>query len=192
MYHSGRGGSDLANAARIRTLTPNQFVPVHQSPLASAEWAFDYNEVKSYGDTQQHAEDSRADRDCEVWLMTGPQLSPIAPPAHRGAPHETRRQRPVYGIFCRLLTDAISRCSMPSITTNSGGRLSAIRKGRCRRQPRHGDVRPSWQTLDATPPAPGDPCAHCILSGAAAELIESSGGLRDFRRFRSRVRTAPE
>jgi hypothetical protein len=53
------------------------------------------------------------------------------------------------------------------------------------------EMDPSWQPLDSTPMHPEYPCAHCILSGTAAALIESFGGLQGLPEFSLTSPTAP-
>ena len=53
------------------------------------------------------------------------------------------------------------------------------------------EIDTTWQPLDATPQHPEYPCAHCILSGAVAAVIESTGGLRDVPELSLTSPTAP-
>jgi hypothetical protein len=53
------------------------------------------------------------------------------------------------------------------------------------------EIDPSWQPLDSTPMHPEYPCAHCILSGTPAALIESFGGLQDVSEISLTSPTAP-
>ena len=68
--------------------------------------------------------------------------------------------------------------------------VTAIRNGDIDGNP-DTEIDATWQPLDATPMHPEYPCAHCILSAAAAAVIESTGGLGDLREISLASSTAP-
>jgi hypothetical protein len=68
--------------------------------------------------------------------------------------------------------------------------VTAIRNGDLDGNPET-EIDPTWQPLDATPMHPEYPCAHCILSGTAAAVIESLSRGKDLPELTLTSPTAP-
>jgi hypothetical protein len=136
---------------------PDQFRPGPPVALTSAEWASDYNEVKAYGAQAYH-----------------PIARQIITARHMKLVDSAR----LMASFAVVLTDAYIAVFDAKYHYEFWRPITAIRNGDVDGNPAT-EIDPSWQPLDATPMHPEYPCAHCILSGAAAALIESYGGLRD-------------
>jgi hypothetical protein len=92
--------------------------------------------------------------------------------------------------FAAALTDAYIAVFDAKYRYEFWRPITAIRNGDTDGNPAT-EIDPTWQPLDATPQHPEYPCAHCILSGAAAAVIESTGGLRDVPEFWLTSPTAP-
>jgi hypothetical protein len=170
---------------------PDQFRPGPPVSLASKEWATDYNEVKAYGardSTRRTAEETETAR---FWLMTGPQAyHPIAWQIIAARHLKLLDSARFMAMYSAALTDAYIAVFDAKYRYNFWRPITAIRNGDIDRNP-DTEVDATWQALDATPLHPEYPCAHCILSGTAAALIESTGGLGDLREISLTSPTAP-
>ena len=170
---------------------PDQFRPGPPAALASAEWAADYNEVKTYGARNSTQRTPQQTETAKFWLMVGPQAyHPIARQivaARRMTLVDSAR---FMASFAAALTDAYIAVFDAKYHYEFWRPITAIRNGDVDGNPAT-EIDPTWQPLDATPLHPEYPCAHCILSGTAAAVIESSGGLRDVPELWLTSPTAP-
>jgi hypothetical protein len=184
-------------AATWPTLRPlvleraDQFRPGPPVVLSSEEWASDYNEVKAYGARNSAVRTPEQTETAKFWLMTGPQAyHPIVRQlilARHMKPVDSARFMAAFAI---AMTDAYIAVFEAKYHYEFWRPVTAIRNGDIDGNPAT-DIDPSWQPLDATPMHPEYPCAHCLLSGAAAAVIESYGGLRDVQEIWITSTTAP-
>jgi hypothetical protein len=170
---------------------PDQFRPGAPLALASQEWASDYNEVKTYGardSTQRTPEQTETAR---FWLMTGPQAyHPIVRQLILARHMKLVDSARFMAAFAAAMTDAYIAVFEAKYHYEFWRPITAIRNGDIDGNPAT-EIDPSWLPLDATPMHPEYPCAHCALSGAAAAVIESYGGLRDVQEISLTSPTAP-
>jgi len=170
---------------------PDQFRPGPPVSLSSKEWATDYNEIKAYGardSARRTAEETEAAR---FWLMTGPQAyHPIAWQIIAARHLKLLDSARFMAMYSAALTDAYIAVFDAKYRYNFWRPVTAIRNGDIDGNP-DTEIDATWQALDATPMHPEYPCAHCILSGAAAAVIESTGGLGDLREISLTSPTAP-
>jgi hypothetical protein len=170
---------------------PDQFRPGPPVALASQEWASDYNEVKAYGARNSVLRTPEQTETAKFWLMTGPQAyHPIARQLISARHVNLVDSARFMASFAVALTDAYIAVFDAKYHYEFWRPITAIRNGDVDGNPAT-EIDPSWQPLDATPMHPEYPCAHCILSGAAAALIESYGGLRDLQEISLTSPTAP-
>ena len=170
---------------------PDQFRPGPPVALASKEWAADYNEVKLLGARDSATRTPEQTETARFWLMTGPQAyHPIARQLIEARHLNLIDSAHFMAMYAVALTDAYIAVFEAKYRYDFWRPVTAIRNGDIDGNPdTENDA--SWQPLDATPMHPEYPCAHCILSGAAAALIESSGGLGELTQFRITSPTAP-
>jgi len=170
---------------------PDQFRPGPPVALTSPEWASDYNEVKTYGARNSVLRTPEQTETAKFWLMTGPQAyHPIARQLISARHMKLVDSARLMASFAVGLTDAYIAVFDAKYHYEFWRPITAIRNGDVDGNPAT-EVDPSWQPLDATPMHPEYPCAHCILSGAVAALIESYGGLRDLQDISLTSSTAP-
>jgi hypothetical protein len=170
---------------------PDQFRPGPPIALASPEWASDYNEVKAYGARNSTLRTPEQTETAKFWLMTGPQAyHPIARQIIAARHMKLVDSARFMAAFAATMTDAYIAVYEAKYHYEFWRPITAIRNGDIDGNPAT-DIDPSWQPLDATPMHPEYPCAHCVLSGAAAALIESYGGLRDLQEISLTSSTAP-
>jgi hypothetical protein len=170
---------------------PDQFRPGPPVALTSKEWAADYNELKAYGgrsSTQRSADQTAT---AKFWLMTGPQAyHPIARQLVAARHLDLVDSARFMAMYALALTDAYIAVFEAKYHYNFWRPVTAIRNGDIDGNP---ETAPdaTWQPLDATPMHPEYPCAHCILSGAAAAVIASTGGLGELREISLTSATLP-
>jgi len=153
--------------------SPSQFRPGPPPALKSREWAADYNEIKELGGKTSSKRSAQQTETARFWLMVGPQ-----------AYHPLARQRVLdrhlnlvdcarfMALFAVTLTDSYIAVFDAKYHYEFWRPVTAIRNGDLDDNPAT-ERDATWQPLDATPMHPEYPCAHCILSGAAAVLLES-------------------
>jgi len=154
----------------------DQFRPGPPVSLKSKEWTADYNEIRAYGALGSKVRTPEQTETARFWLMTGPQAyHPIARQivsAHHMSLVDSAHFMALYAI---ALNDAYIAVFDAKYRYDFWRPITAIRNGDLDGNP-DTERDPTWQPLDATPMHPEYPCAHCILSGAAATVIELQGG----------------
>ena len=159
--------------------------------LSSKEWATDYNEVKAYGARDSTRRTALETETARFWLMTGPQAyHPIALQIIAARHLKLLDSARFMAMYSVALTDAYIAVFDAKYRYNFWRPITAIRNADLNRNP-DTEIDATWQPLDATPMHPEYPCAHCILSAAAAAVIESAGGLGDLREISLTSTTAP-
>jgi hypothetical protein len=170
---------------------PDQFRPGPPVALSSPEWASDFNEVKAYGARNSTVRTPDQTETAKFWLMTGPQAyHPIARQIITARHLNLVDSARFMASFAVVMTDAYIAVFDAKYRYEFWRPITAIRNGDIDGNPAT-EIDPLWQPLDSTPMHPEYPCAHCILSGAAAALIESSGGLGGLQEFTLTSSTAP-
>ena len=170
---------------------PDQFRPEPPVSLTSKEWASDYNEVKAYGARDSTRRTAQETETARFWLMTGPQAyHPIAWQIIAARHLKLLDSARFMAMYSTALTDAFIAVFDAKYRYNFWRPVTAIRNGDLDGNP-DTEIDVTWQPLDATPPHPEYPCAHCILSAAASAVIESTGGLGDLREISLTSPTAP-
>src|SRR5215831_12455430 len=170
---------------------PDQFRPGPPVALSSKEWATDYNETKAYGARDSTRRTAQETETARFWLMTGPPAyHPIAWQIIAARHLKLLDSAHFMAMYSTALTDAYIAVFDAKYHYNFWRPLTAIRNGDSDGNP-DTEIDATWQPLDATPMHPEYPCAHCILSAAAAAVIESTGGLGDLREISLASRTAP-
>jgi PAP2 superfamily len=157
---------------------PDQFRPGPPVALDSPEWASDYNEVKTYGARNSTLRTPEQTETAKFWLMTGPQAyHPIVRQLISARHMKLVDSARFMAAFAAAMTDAYIAVFEAKYHYEFWRPITAIRNGDIDGNPAT-EIDPLWQPLDATPMHPEYPCAHCLLSGAAAAVIESYGGLQ--------------
>ncbi len=170
---------------------PDQFRPGPPVALSSKDWATDYNEVKLLGARESAARTPEQTETARFWLMTGPPAyHPIARQLIEARHLNLIDSAHFMAMYAVALTDAYIAVFDAKYHYDFWRPVTAIRNGDTAGNP-DTERDATWQPLDATPMHPEYPCAHCIQSGAAAAVIESSGGLGELTEFRLMSLTAP-
>jgi hypothetical protein len=170
---------------------PDQFRPGPPVALASKDWAADYNEIKLLGARDSTTRTPEQTETARFWLMTGPQAyHPIARQLIEARHLNLIDSAHFMAMYAVALTDAYIAVFDAKYRYDFWRPVTAIRNGDIGGNP-DTESDATWQPLDATPMHPEYPCAHCIESGAAAAVIELSGGLGELTEFRLMSLTVP-
>jgi hypothetical protein len=150
---------------------PSQFRPAPPIALTSKEWANDYNEMKDFGGKDSSKRTARQTEDARFWLTVAPGsnqplLRQIAVKKNMSVVDAAR--------FMALATmaqmDAAIAVFDAKYHYTFWRPVTAIRNGDIDGNPQTERVA-GWQPIDVTPLHPEYPCAHCIITGAAASAI---------------------
>jgi hypothetical protein len=184
-------GSTWPTMTPFALTKPSQFRPPPPIPLASPEWAADYNELKDYGGKTSAKRSAQQTETARFWLMVGA-------PAYHPIPRQlvVAKQMSIIdsarfmALFAVALTDSYVAVFDAKYHYEFWRPITAIRNGDIDDNP--ATVREAtWQPIDNTPLHPEYPCAHCINSGAAVAVIESVLGSADIPEVSMTSSTAP-
>jgi hypothetical protein len=151
---------------------PSQFRPPPPAALESEEFARSYNELREFGGKGSAERTPEQTETATFWLMVGPQ-----------AYHPLLRQicttKALSVVDCArtmalgaiALTDAYIAVFDAKYHYEFWRPITAIRNGDMSGNP-DTPRDATWQPIADTPGHPEYPCAHCILSGAVARVIE--------------------
>jgi len=154
----------------------DQFRPGPPPSLTSKEWTADYGEIKAYGAAGSKVRTAEQTETARFWLMTGPQAyHPLARQIVSARHMSLIDSAHFMALYAIALNDAYIAVFDAKYHYEFWRPVTAIRNGDLGGNPET-ERDPSWQPIDATPMHPEYPCAHCILSGTAATVIEQLGG----------------
>ncbi|KAB2668332.1 MAG: vanadium-dependent haloperoxidase [Verrucomicrobia bacterium] len=160
---------------------PDQFRPPGPTPLAGAEWARQFNQVKSLGATNGTA---RTREQTEIAWFWADGVGTESPPgrwnevaqqlalARKLSTAETAR---LLALLNLALADAGIACWDAKYAHNYWRPIAAIRAAASDGNPDTAPD-PQWRPLLVTPPFPEYPSGHSTFSGAAAALLEAYAG----------------
>jgi hypothetical protein len=151
---------------------PSQFRPAPPVALQSEEFARSYNELREYGGKASTKRSPEQTETATFWLMVGPQ-------AYHPLLRQICTNKALSIVDCArtmalgaiALTDAYIAVYDAKYHYEFWRPITAIRNGDLTGNadtPRDA----TWQPIADTPSHPEYPCAHCILSGAVARVIE--------------------
>ena len=150
----------------------DQFAAKGRPALTSAEFARDLNEIKRLGG--RHSTERTADQTAVALFWSGneiPQLNAVAravSQARKLSMHENAR---LFALTHTAAADALIVSFRIKYLENAWRPITAIRAG-------YGGVAsdPNWESLLITPPHPDYPSAHCIATGAVAQVLRDLFG----------------
>jgi PAP2 superfamily len=170
---------------------PSQFRPPPPIPLASPEWAADYNELKDYGGNTSAKRSAQQTETARFWLIVGaPAYHPIPRQLLIAKQMSIIDSARFMALFAVALTDSYVAVFDAKYHYEFWRPITAIRNGDIDDNPAT-EREATWQPIDNTPLHPEYPCAHCINSGAAVAVIESMLGATDIPEVSMTSSTAP-
>jgi hypothetical protein len=152
----------------------SQFRPAPPIALESEQWATDYNEIKDFGGKASSKRSARQTEDARFWLITGPQSTdPVVRQivaARKMSLIDTARFMALTAVAA---ADAAIAVFDAKFHYDFWRPITAIRNGDIDDNPAT-ERDATWQPIANTPMHPEYPCAHCIISGAVASVIEAA------------------
>jgi hypothetical protein len=183
--------STWPNLKPFALTSPAQFRPQAPIPLGSEQWAADYNEIKTLGGRNSTQRSPRQTEDARFWLITGPQSTdPIARQVVAAKNMSLIDCARFMALVSVAAADAAIAVMDAKYHYNFWRPITAIRNGD--NDDNSATERDAiWQPIDNTPMHPEYPCAHCIISTAAATTMASLLGTDEVPALAMTSPTAP-
>jgi hypothetical protein len=154
-----------------------QFAAKGRPALSSGEFARDLDEIKRLGG--RHSTERTADQTAAALFWAGNEIPPLnavvraTSQARNLSMHENAR---LFALTHMAAADAFIVSFRIKYLENAWRPITAIRAG-------YGSVAadPNWESLLITPPHPDYPSAHCIATGAVAQVLRDLFGSDDVK-----------
>jgi hypothetical protein len=168
-----------------------QFRPGPPPSLASAEWARDYNEIKSVGARQSTTRTAEQTEVARFWTVVGvPSWNPIVRSLASSKPLDLVDNARLFALVNMAASDAFVAVFDGKYAYNFWRPVTAIRNGDLNGNDAT-TLDAEWLPLVDTPLHPEYPCAHCITAGAIAEVLEAQFGKGEVPTITMTSPTAP-
>ncbi|MEO7243695.1 MAG: vanadium-dependent haloperoxidase [Rubrivivax sp.] len=150
----------------------DQFAAKGRPVLTSREFGRDLDELKRLGG--RHSIERTAEQTAVAVFWSGneiPQLNAVARAASQARKLSMHENARLFALLHTAVADALIVAFKIKYQDNGWRPITAIRAG-------HGDVAadPNWDSLLITPPHPEYPSAHCIGTGAVAQVMRELFG----------------
>jgi hypothetical protein len=150
----------------------DQFTAKARPVLTSREFERDLDEIKRLGG--RHSTERTADQTAVALFWSGneiPQLNALARAASQARKLSMHENARLFALTHTAAADALIVSFRIKYLENAWRPITAIRAG-------YGGVAadPSWDSLLITPPHPDYPSAHCIATGAVAQVLRELFG----------------
>jgi len=153
-----------------------QFRPGPPPALASAEWARDYNEIKSVGAKQSAARSAEQTEAARFWTVVGPpSWNQVVRSLALSKPLALVDNARLFALVNMAASDSFVAVFDAKYAYNFWRPITAIRNGDIDGNDAT-SLDPEWLPLVDTPLHPEYPCAHCISAGAIGEVLEAQFG----------------
>ena len=183
--------STWGNVAPFALANSSQFRPAAPVALNSSQWATDYNEIKDLGGKTSTKRSERQTEDAHFWLITGPQSTePVVRQVVAARKMSVIDSARFMALTAVAAADAAIAVFDAKYHYEFWRPITAIRNGdQDDNAATERDA--TWQPIDNTPMHPEYPCAHCIVSGAVAAVVEAALGAADVPEVVMTSPTAP-
>ena len=140
--------------------------------LASAQWAKDYNEVKTMGAKTGSARTAEQSDIARFWALTGAATyNPVARQIAAAKKLDVLDNARLFALVAIATADAPIAVFDAKYTNNFWRPVTAIRNGDMDgNDATERDA--TWEPFIPTPMHPEYPCAHCIFQGSAASVLQ--------------------
>jgi hypothetical protein len=169
----GSGWGDLTPFALKQG---SQFRPAAPYSLKDAQWAKDYNEVKTMGARTGSMRSAEQTDIARFWEFSGPgTYNPIARQLSAAKKLDVTENARLFALLSMATADTAIAHFDAKFTYNFWRPVTAIRNGDL--DGNDATTRdPAWEPLIFTPLHPEYPCGHCNTSAAAAAVLEAFFG----------------
>jgi len=184
-------GSTWPNLKPFFLTSASQFRPQAPVSLTSKEWAADYNEIKMLGGRSSTQRSARQTEDARFWLAGGPIVYyPVVRQLAAAKKLDVVDSARFMALIAIARSDAFVAVFDAKYHYNFWRPLTAIRSGDLDGNP-NTERDAFWLPLDNTPMHPEYPCAHCIMSGTIAAIVEELFGTAEIPEATLTSPTAP-
>lgn len=169
----------------------DQFRPGPPPALTSELWARDYNEIKALGGKTSSQRSAVQTEIARFWETTQPVIYyPLARAVALMPGREITQNARLMAAAGMAMDDAVIAIMDAKYTYNFWRPVTAIRNGD--KDGNDATERdPTWAPFIETPMHPEYPCAHCVLSGSLAAVLQAEIGNGPVPRLSSTSLTAP-
>jgi len=169
----------------------SQFRPQPPLPLRSTQWAADYNEIKLLGGRNSSKRSIRQTEDARFWLAPGPVIYyPVVRQLAVTKQLDLVDSARFMALVAAARSDAFVAVFDAKYHYEFWRPVTAIRNGDIDDNP-NTERDATWQPIDNTPMHPEYPCAHCIMAGTIASVVEALFGTADVPEITLTSPTAP-
>ena len=172
-------GSTWPNLKPFAIASPAQFRPQPPVALNGKQWATDYSEVKDLGGRTSVRRSPRQTEDARFWLAPGPVIYyPVVRQVAAAKKLDLVDSARFMALVAVARSDAFVAVFDAKYHYDFWRPITAIRNGDMDDNPAT-ERDATWQPTDITPSHPEYPCAHCIMAGSIASVVESVFGSAD-------------
>jgi hypothetical protein len=169
----------------------SQFRPGPPLDLASEEWADNYNEIRQFGGKNSKTRTALQTETGRFWLYTGPgTFFPLAQQLSEAKGLDVHENARLFALLAMATSDAMVAVFDAKYRYEFWRPVTAIRNGDEDNNPKT-QRESDWEPLGATPMHPEYPCAHCIVAGAAGNVMKAFFGSGTLPEFKLSTPTAP-
>jgi len=154
----------------------DQFRPPAPYPLASAQWAKDFNEIKRMGAKVGSGRTPEQSDIARFWALTGPATyNPVARQVSEAKGLDLLDNARLFALFSMATADAAIAVFDAKYAYNFWRPVTAIR---CADLDENDATQldAAWEPFIDTPMHPEYPCAHCTFQGSAAGALAAMFG----------------
>jgi hypothetical protein len=168
-----------------------QFRPGPPTPLKSAVWARDYNEIKAIGSATSTVRTAEQTEIARFWATALPDVHMgVVRSAAAAVGREVTRNARFYAAVTAALNDAEIAVFEAKYHYQFWRPITAIRNGD-RDDNAATERDPEWVPMIVTPIQPEYPCAHCMIAATIATLIRIEAGHDPVPTLSTTSNTAP-
>lgn len=171
--------------------SPLQFRPDPPPALTSVLWAQDYNEIVAVGGRDSRARAPEQTETARFWTMAGvASWNPIIRACAVAGSLSLLENARIFALVNMVTTDAYIATFEAKYTFHFWRPITAIRNGDIDgNDDTASDA--GWSPLVETPLHPEYPCAHCVIAGAVAQVLEEEFGTGNVCQISMSSSTAP-
>jgi hypothetical protein len=172
-------GSTWPHVKPFVLTSASQFRPQPPIPFGSDQWAVDYNEIKLLGACTSSQRSARQNEDARFWLTPGPVIYyPLVRQLATAKKLDLVDSARFMALVALARNDAFVAVFDAKYHYEFWRPITAIRNGDIDENP-NTERDATWQPIDNTPMHPEYPCAHCIMVGTIASVVEQLFGTAD-------------
>jgi PAP2 superfamily len=172
-------GSTWPHVKQFVLTSASQFRPQPPIPFGSDQWAVDYNEIKLLGARTSSQRSARQNEDARFWLTPGPVIYyPLVRQLATAKKLDLVDSARFMALVALARNDAFVAVFDAKYHYEFWRPITAIRNGDIDENP-NTERDATWQPIDNTPMHPEYPCAHCIMVGTIASVVEQLFGTAD-------------